>query len=78
MWGYTMSYDYQKDLKEVVDKAVKKYGSMEKAIFEMNGRILDLRTTLAGIRKLEFDNDMKELEKDGLLTIVEFPDDPQE
>ena len=47
-----MSYDYQKDLKEVVDKAVEKYGSMEKAIFEMNGHILDLSTTLNGIREL--------------------------
>ena len=72
-----MSYNYQKDLEEVVAKAVKKYGSMEKAIFEMNGSILDLRTTLTGIRKLEFDN-MKELEKDELLTIVEVPNDSEE
>lgn len=73
-----MSYNIQKDMKEVVAKAVKKYGSMEKAIFEMNGSILDLRTTLTGIRKLEFENDMKEMEEAGLLTIVEVPDDPQE
>tara|TARA_R100000700_G_C3170339_1_gene144960 strand:- start:1596 stop:1754 length:159 start_codon:yes stop_codon:yes gene_type:complete len=46
-----MSYDYQKDLKEVVGKAVERYGSMEKAIFEMNGRILDLQTTLDGVRE---------------------------
>jgi len=45
-------YDYQKDLKQVVNKAVEKYGSMEKAIFEMNGHILDLSTTLSGIRDL--------------------------
>ncbi len=47
-----MSYDYQKDLKAVVEKAVAKYGSMEKAIFEMNGHILDLRTTVDGMREL--------------------------
>ena len=50
--GYKMSYNYQKDLEEVVAKAVKKYGSMEKAIFEMNGHILDLSTTLDGVRAL--------------------------
>ena len=48
-----MSYDYQKDLKEVVGKAVEKYGSMEKAIFEMNGHILDLSTTIDGMRELD-------------------------
>ena len=47
-----MSYNYQKDLEVVVAKAVKKYGSMEKAIFEMNGHILDLSTTLDGVRAL--------------------------
>ena len=47
-----MSYDYQKDLKAVVAKAVERYGSMEKAIFEMNGHILDLRTTVNGMREL--------------------------
>ena len=46
-----MSYNIQKDMKEVVAKTVKKYGSMEKAIFEMNGRILDLQTTLDGVRE---------------------------
>jgi len=47
-----MSYDYHKDLKAVVEQAVEKYGSMEKAIFEMNGHILDLRTTVDGMREL--------------------------
>ncbi len=43
-----MSYDYQKDLKEVVNKATNKYGSMEKAIFEMNGHIADLKAQVKG------------------------------
>ena len=45
-------YNYQKDVKEIVAKWVNKYGSMESAIFEMNGHILDLKTTLNGIREL--------------------------
>tara|TARA_R110002020_G_scaffold44223_6_gene127771 strand:+ start:47 stop:205 length:159 start_codon:yes stop_codon:yes gene_type:complete len=52
-----MSYDYQKHLKAVVEKAVERYGSKEKAIFEMHGHILDLSTTLSGIRDL---NDCEE------------------
>ena len=31
-------YDIQKDVKNVVEKAVNKYGSMEKAIFEIRTR----------------------------------------
>lgn len=41
-------YDYQKDLKQVIEKAVNKYGSMEKAIFEMNGHIKDLQAQVDG------------------------------
>ncbi len=41
-------YDYQKDLKQVVNKAVEKHGSMEKAIFEMNGHIKDLQFQVNG------------------------------
>nr|BAR35023.1 hypothetical protein [uncultured Mediterranean phage uvMED] len=41
-------YDYQKDLKQVVNKAVEKHGSMEKAIFEMNGHIADLKAQVDG------------------------------
>ena len=47
-----MSYDYQKDLKEVVNKATNKYGSMEKAIFEMNGHIADLKAQVKGKQAL--------------------------
>jgi iron uptake system EfeUOB component EfeO/EfeM len=47
-----MSYDYQKDLKEVVNKATNKYGSMEKAIFEMNGNIADLKAQVNGKQAL--------------------------
>lgn len=47
-----MSYDYQKDLKEVVNKAINKYGSMEKAIFEMNGHITDLKAQVKGKQTL--------------------------
>ena len=47
-----MSYDYQKDLKEVVSKATNKYGSMEKAIFEMNGHIADLKAQVKGKQAL--------------------------
>tara|TARA_R100001086_G_scaffold217887_1_gene134400 strand:- start:26 stop:229 length:204 start_codon:yes stop_codon:yes gene_type:complete len=47
-----MSYDYQKDLKEVVSKATSKYGSMEKAIFEMNGHIADLKAQVKGKQAL--------------------------
>ena len=47
-----MSYNYQKDLKEVVNNATKKYGSMEKAIFEMNGHISDLKAQVNGKQAL--------------------------
>ena len=47
-----MSYDYQKDLKEVVNKDTNKYGSMEKAIFEMNGHIADLKAQVKGKQAL--------------------------
>jgi hypothetical protein len=47
-----MSYDYQKDKKEVVDKWVNKYGSMDKAIFEMNGHITDLKAQVEGKQML--------------------------
>ena len=47
-----MSYDYKKDLKEVVGKATEKYGSMEKAIFEMNGHIADLKAQVNGKQAL--------------------------
>lgn len=47
-----MSYNYQKDLKEVVNKATNKYGSMEKAIFEMNGHISDLKAQVVGKQAL--------------------------
>ena len=45
-------YDYQKDLKQVVNKAVEKHGSMEKAIFEMNGHIADLKGQVDGKQAL--------------------------
>lgn len=45
-------YDYQKDLKNVVEKAVEKHGSMEKAIFEMNGHIADLKAQVDGKQAL--------------------------
>ena len=45
-------YDYQKDVKNVVEKAVNKYGSMEKAIFEMNGHIADLKSQVDGKQAL--------------------------
>lgn len=54
-----MSYDFQKDKQEVVDYWVRKYGSMDKAIFEMNGHILDLRATVEGMQAYqagEFDD----------------------
>lgn len=47
-----MSYDYQKDKKEVVDKWVNKYGSMDRAIFEMNGHITDLKAQVEGKQML--------------------------
>tara|TARA_R100001440_G_C2430163_1_gene104182 strand:+ start:40 stop:213 length:174 start_codon:yes stop_codon:yes gene_type:complete len=47
-----MSYDYQKDKKQVVDKWVNKYGSMDKAIFEMNGHITDLKAQVEGKQML--------------------------
>ena len=47
-----MSYDYQKDKQVVVDKWVKRYGSMDKAIFEMNGHILDLKAQVEGKQML--------------------------
>tara|TARA_R100000655_G_C2910920_1_gene180562 strand:+ start:239 stop:439 length:201 start_codon:yes stop_codon:yes gene_type:complete len=45
-------YDYQKDLNNVIEKAVKKYGSMERAIFEMNGHIADLKGQVNGKQAL--------------------------
>tara|TARA_R100000329_G_C7570359_1_gene201862 strand:+ start:211 stop:411 length:201 start_codon:yes stop_codon:yes gene_type:complete len=41
-------YDYQKDLKQVVNEAVAKHGSLEVAIFEMNGMIKDLQGQVDG------------------------------
>ena len=41
-------YDYQKHLKQVVNEAVDKHGSLEVAIFEMNGRIKDLQAQVDG------------------------------
>ena len=41
-------YDYQKDLKQVVNEAVAKHGSLEVAIFEMNGHIKDLQAQVDG------------------------------
>ena len=45
-------YDYQKDLKNIVDKAVAKYGDKDKAIFEMNGHIADLKGQVDGKQAL--------------------------
>tara|TARA_R100000353_G_scaffold7423_3_gene9320 strand:+ start:16404 stop:16604 length:201 start_codon:yes stop_codon:yes gene_type:complete len=45
-------YDIQKDINNVVGKAVNKYGSMEKAIFEMNGHIADLKAQVKGKQTL--------------------------
>jgi|TARA_R100001463_G_scaffold48759_4_gene98129 hypothetical protein len=45
-------YDYQKDLKNIVDKAVAKYGDKDKAIFEMNGHIADLKGQVNGKQAL--------------------------
>ncbi len=47
-----MSYDFQKDRTNIVNYWVKKYGSLEDAIFQMNGHILDLRGTVKGMREL--------------------------
>lgn len=45
-------YDYQKDLKQVVNEAVAKHGSLEVAIFEMNGHIKDLQAQVDGKQAL--------------------------
>ena len=45
-------YDYQSHLKKVVDKAVEKYGDKDKAIFEMNGHIADLKGQVNGKQAL--------------------------
>ena len=49
---HKMSYDFQKDRANIVNYWVKKYGSLEDAIFQMNGHILDLRGTVKGMREL--------------------------
>ena len=45
-------YDYQKDLRQVVNDAVTKHGSLEVAIFEMNGQIKDLQAQVDGKQAL--------------------------
>ena len=45
-------YDYQKDLRQVVNEAVDKHGSLEVAIFEMNGHIKDLQAQVDGKQAL--------------------------
>tara|TARA_Y100000592_G_C5351680_1_gene259161 strand:- start:299 stop:499 length:201 start_codon:yes stop_codon:yes gene_type:complete len=45
-------YDYQKDLRQVVNDAVSKHGSLEVAIFEMNGQIKDLQAQVDGKQAL--------------------------
>ena len=47
-----MSYDFQKDKQVIVDKWVKRYGSMDKAIFQMNGHIHDLKAQVEGKQML--------------------------
>ena len=47
-----MYYDYEQHEKEVVRQAIKKYGSMSTAIFEMNNHIADLKAQVKGKQAL--------------------------
>ena len=62
-FGCDDEYSYKDHTDSVVKEKIAQYGSLEKAVFEMEGRIIDLTATIEGMR--EYDRLLKEEETDG-------------
>tara|TARA_R110000824_G_scaffold88230_6_gene217025 strand:+ start:1074 stop:1379 length:306 start_codon:yes stop_codon:yes gene_type:complete len=59
-----MSYNYKKDRENIVSKAVKKYGSLESAIFEMNAVIARVRGENMALQEVtDWEKDYEEHER---------------